>query len=163
MTISIIAAVADNNAIGRGSRLLCCIAEDMERFRRLTLGCAVIMGRKTFESIGKPLAGRTNIVVSRTLQACSGVTIAASLDLALRQCGGDSEVFVIGGESIYRAALPYAQRMYLTQIYARFDADTFFPAFNTADWQEVERTHFDCGKNFPYPFDFIVYEKRNIA
>jgi dihydrofolate reductase len=158
LIISIIAAIASNGGIGKNNRLLCRIAEDMERFKTLTTGHCVIMGRKTFESVGKVLPNRTNIVISSTLQPYEGVIIASTLPNALDLCKDEEEVFVIGGESIYRQALPLASRIYLTKIHGSFDADAFFPQIDYAQWHPVWQQHFDCGSDFVYPFDFIIYE-----
>jgi dihydrofolate reductase len=156
--ISIVVAVANGNAIGKDNRLLCCIAEDMERFKRLTTGHAVIMGRKTFASLPNPLPERTNIVMSRTMKSVKNVMVATSFDNALSLCN-DEEIFVIGGESVYEQALARAQRIYLTQIYADYDADTFFPQLDSTQWQEVARQHFSRGQYFLQPFAFVQYER----
>jgi dihydrofolate reductase len=158
MLISIIAAVDARNGIGKNNELLCRIAEDMKRFKKMTIGKTIIMGRKTYQGIGMPLPKRTNIVLSRTIVRNDGIMTAACLEDALMMCN-DSDVFVIGGANVFRAAMQAAQRMYLTKIHASFDADTYFPSVDMAQWQEIKREHFEKGKNFPHSFDFIVYEK----
>ena len=143
MTISIIAAVASDGAIGRHGDLVCHIREDMRHFRRLTMGHPVVMGRKTFESLpGGALPGRRNVVVTRNLSYhAEGIETFPSLEQAIRRLRADSsedvdaEIFIIGGGEIYRQAMPLASRLYLTQIGATFeDADTYFPEVDSAQW-----------------------------
>jgi dihydrofolate reductase len=143
MLISIIAAMDENRLIGRGNRLPWRLPADMEHFRRLTLGKPVIMGRKTFESLGKPLEKRTNIVLTANRDYhADGCIITHSMDEALSAAKGCEEVMIIGGAAIYALFLPRADRLYLTQIHARFSGDVYFPDFNPADWQEAKRI--DC-------------------
>ena len=156
MTISIIAAVSENSVIGNDNKLIWHISEDLKHFKKLTFGRPVIMGRKTFESLGKPLPGRTNIVITRNAGfEAEGCVTVNSLDEALAAADG-SDPFVIGGQSIYEAAEPIADVLYITRIHADCEGDTFFPEISD-EWIEVERTDFDCGKNFVYPFSFIKY------
>jgi dihydrofolate reductase len=165
LIINIIVAVAENNAIGKNNELLFCIAEDMARFRRLTTaGGAVIMGRKTFESLGaKPLPERRNIIVSRTLQTRTDTAIARSLDEALALCATDAETFIIGGAMLYKQAMTRAQRIYMTKVYAADDdADAFFPTLDSAQWRVVSREYYERGKEFNHPFEFILYERTRI-
>lgn len=135
MTISIIVAVAENQVIGFDNHLLWHISEDLKRFKCLTLGHHVIMGRKTYESVGKPLPGRINIVVSRqnnlTVEGC---LVAKSLEEALELAKQDSELFIIGGGDIYKQALPIADKIYFTRVHAGFPGDTFFPELNLSEW-----------------------------
>lgn len=159
MTLSIIVAVARNRAIGKNNRLLWHISEDLRYFKQITSGHTVIMGRKTFEAIGKPLPNRTNIVISRTLTPESHVSVAPGLNAAISQCRNDAEVFIIGGGSIYREALPLAHRLYLTEVHADYEGDTFFPEIDRHCWEEISRQDFPNGKAFPYPFSFVVYRK----
>lgn len=144
MTISIIAAVASDGAIGRQGDLVCHIREDMRHFRRLTMGHPVVMGRKTFESLpGGALSGRRNVVVTRNASyRADGIETFPSLEKAVERLSADSagdadaEIFIIGGGEIYRLAMPLASRLYLTQIDASFtDADTYFPEVNPAQWR----------------------------
>lgn len=145
MAISIIVAVTANNAIGAGGDLLFHISDDLRRFKQLTMGHPVVMGRKTFESLPKgPLPGRLNVVVSRTMEAPAdgsyavAPSIEKALEIAAAAPGGD-EVFVIGGGEIYRQALPVASRLCLTCIDSTVDdADTFFPEIDSAEWETVE-------------------------
>jgi len=133
--ISLIAAVARNGAIGRGNQLLCRISEDLKFFKRTTLGSPVIMGRKTWDSIGRPLPGRRNIVITRNPQwRAEGAERAASLPEAIEMVEGAARAFVIGGGEIYAQALPLADELVLTEIDADFDGDTFFPAWDHAQF-----------------------------
>jgi dihydrofolate reductase len=160
MLLSIIVAVARNGAIGKGNRLLWHIAEDLRYFKQLTWGHPVVMGRKTFESIGKPLPGRTNIVVSRSLSSPQdAIVIAPDLASAIAACPDEEEAFIIGGGSIYREALPLAHRIYLTEVHADYDADTFFPPIDQRLWREISRRDFPRGETFAGAFSFVVYAK----
>jgi dihydrofolate reductase len=159
MPVSLIAAMARNRVIGLEGRLPWRLPEDMAYFKRHTMGHAVVMGRKTLEGIGKPLAGRTNIVLSRdpSFQA-DGCLIAHSASEALGLSGG-AEVFIIGGESVYALFLPLASRLYITFIDSDYRGDAFFPAVNEAEWREVRsEPGIVDGKN-TVPHRFIVYER----
>ncbi len=160
--IALIAAVACNGVIGVENRLPWRLPEDMTRFRALTTGHSVIMGRRTWESIGKPLARRQNIVVTRVERAREeGVEFARSLDDALALVRLPAPVFVIGGEALYREALPRAKLMYLTEIQRDFDGDARFPAFDRSQWREISRTRhrtLDAADGFAY--HFAAYERR---
>jgi dihydrofolate reductase len=155
--VSLVAAVARNHVIGAGNRLPWHLPEDLKRFKRLTMGAPVIMGRKTHESIlerlGRPLPGRRHIVVTRQPDAgWPGCEVAHSLDDAIALALDAPEVFVIGGAELYRLALPRADRLHLTLIDADYPGDTLFPAFEPADWRETARE--------PGPgFAFVTYER----
>lgn len=177
MTISIIAAVADNGAIGRNNQLLWHITEDLRYFKRITTGHTVIMGRKTWESLGKPLPNRRNIVISRSLVAANsanspeanGVEVYENIEEALAAAAKEpttvanksaQEVFIIGGGEIYRQTLPYAHKLYLTLVHTNIAyADTFFPAINQNEWREISRESFDRGENFESPFEFVLFAR----
>ena len=165
MMLSLIAALASNHAIGKDNELLWHLPEDMRHFRETTRGKPVIMGRKTWESLPesfRPLPGRHNIVVSRDpAYQASGATLAGSLADALRQAEAEStaeEVFVIGGATLYRQALPLANRLYLTEIEQDFDGDVFFPDVQPQDWDEISRQP-SQGTSGPQ-FSFVVYQRR---
>jgi dihydrofolate reductase len=135
MTISIIVVVAENGAIGFDNHLLCHISEDLKRFKSLTLGHHIIMGRKTYESVGKPLPGRINIVITRQENfRAEGCLVVKSLEDALELAKQDSEVFIVGGGEIYRQALSITDKIYLTRIHAGLAGDTFFPELNLLEW-----------------------------
>ena len=159
--IAVIAAVARNGIIGVKNRLPWRLAEDMRRFRALTTGHAVVMGRRTWESIGNPLPGRQNIVVThRIRRSTPGVEFAASLDEALARVRLPDPVFVIGGETLYREALTRADLLYLTEIDRDFGGDARFPDFDRARWRESardDRTALDEPDAFTY--HFVVYER----
>ncbi len=158
--VAIIAAVASNGVIGSANALPWRLPEDLKRFKALTLGHPVIMGRKTFESIGRPLPGRRNIVISRNAAfSAEGCETAASLDAALAACAGTTdEVFVIGGGQIYAEALPVSDKLYLTEIKAEVDGDTRFPGFDRSAWRESLREphRSETGLHF----DFVIHERK---
>jgi dihydrofolate reductase len=144
MKLCLIVAVSRNGVIGRDNQLPWHLPEDLKFFKSVTMGKPILMGRKTFESIGRPLPGRTNIVISRDPQWHSaGVEVAQSLEAALQQgreachAAGAEEIMVIGGEQIYRMALPLADRLYLTQVDAEIEGDAYFPVVDFDDWQQV--------------------------
>lgn len=160
MRVSLIAALAENRVIGLNNALPWRLPNDLKRFRRLTTGHAVIMGRKNYESIGKPLPGRVNIVVTRNHDyRADGCLIAHSLDEALSLAGEDPEIFVIGGAQIYREALPRAERLYLTQVHAAVTGDTFFPEIGHRDWEETMRERHEADDKHAYAYSFVVLER----
>ena len=159
MTLSIIVAVAQDRAIGCANQLLCHISEDLKYFKQTTSGHTVIMGRKTFESIGKPLPNRTNIVISRTMTPREDIIVVPDLETAIARCNHENEVFIIGGGSVYQEALPIVRRIYLTEIHANFEADTFFPEWDKTQWEEISRQDFPRGEKFEHPFSFVVLER----
>lgn len=152
MRVHLIAALAANRVIGAGGKMPWHLSEDLKRFKRLTLGHPVVMGRKTWDSIGRPLPGRTNVVVSRSLPALEGAVVARSLDEALSRCGDAADVFVIGGGEIYREALPRADVLDLTLIGRDFEGDARFPAWDPREWREVAREEHVAPDGMPYVF-----------
>lgn len=162
-TLSIIVAQARNRVIGRDNKMPWHLPADLKHFKALTLSHPVIMGRKTFESIiaslGKPLPGRDNIVISRNAHfSAPGCIVAGSLEHALTACANAPEAFVIGGGEIYRQALPLAQRLYLTEIDADFDGEARFPEFDKTTWNETARRSFPAGEA-GFGYAFVTYEK----
>jgi dihydrofolate reductase len=158
--LSIIAALARNGVIGRANALPWRLSSDLKRFRALTMGHHIVMGRRTYESIGRALPGRISVVVSRDAKfAAPACTRAATLDEALEIAREDSEVFVIGGGELYRAALPRASRMYLTEVQADVTGDTYFPAFAREAWREVSRERSTAGANDEFAADFVIYDR----
>jgi dihydrofolate reductase len=157
-TVSLVAAIARNGGIGRGGQLLVRLPEDLRHFKRVTLGSPIVMGRKTWDSIGRPLPGRRNIVITRDAAwKAEGADRAGSLESALAMASPAAKVYVIGGAEIYRLALPLADELVLTEIDADYDADTFFPAWPRAAFRETTRdTH-----RSPEGFDFhiVTYQK----
>lgn len=160
--ISIIAAVAHHNAIGYKQELLCYLPADLKHFKELTSGHAIIMGRKTFESLPKgALPNRHNIVLTRDkLLQFTGCTTVTTMQEAIIAAEEDSELFIIGGASVYQEALAFANRIYLTLIDHQFEqADTFFPKWDEAVWCEVERKTFKADEKNRYDFSFITLER----
>ena len=160
-SLSLIVAASDNDVIGGSGHLPWKLPADMLHFKQLTMGHPIIMGRKTFESIGKPLSGRTNIVITRQkgFQAC-GATVVRSLEEALQICEEQDEVFVIGGAEIYSLALPLANKIYLTRINQGFLGDAFLFKIDSAVWKETAREDFPPQGNNLYPYSFLTYERR---
>lgn len=155
--ISIIAALAENNTIGINGNLPWQIPADLKHFKKLTLHKPVIMGRKTFASLGKPLPERENIIVSRNPYfAAAGCHVVNSLKEALDYVKNQEEVMIIGGAQIYAEALPLANRLYLTRVHANIPGDTFFPQFNIKEWQEIAREDFLADAKNPYDYSFVT-------
>jgi dihydrofolate reductase len=158
--VSIIVAVAQNGTIGDKNSLLWHIKEDMRFFRTTTSGHAVIMGRKTFESLGsKPLPKRTNIVITRQDVEFEGALTAHSLEEAIRMADGDEEIFVIGGAQIYAEALKVADRLYITRVEHDYEGDTSFPEFDLSAWRLVAEERHERGEEYEYPFSFQTFDR----
>ncbi len=156
--LTLIAAVARNGIIGRDNALPWRLPEDLKHFKALTTGHPIVMGRKTWKSLGRPLPGRHNIVVTRdALYRAEGVTVVNSLEDALRLASDSGELFVIGGAEVYRLALPLADRLQFTEIDADFDGDTYFPVFDRAAWRETSRERHRSASGFDYAF--VTYER----
>lgn len=161
MTISIIAAMGSNRGLGFDNKLPWHLPDDLKRFKTLTTEHAIILGRKTYESIGKPLPNRKNIVVTRNPNyEAPGCIVVPSMEAALREAAGDNEVFVIGGAEIYALGLPHADKMYLTLVDADVPASVFFPKFNEEGWHITKTEAHDKDEKHPYSFVFNVYEKK---
>lgn len=157
MKIALIAAMAANRVIGKNNQLAWRLPEDLQYFKRVTLGHHLIMGRKTWDSIGRPLPGRTTIVISRQADfSPAGALVAHSLEQALQLCQGQEQVFVVGGAQIYALALPLAQRLYLTELAIEVDGDAWFPEFDAAQWQRVSH---DPHQGADFAYAFSVYER----
>lgn len=160
MTLTIIAAIGRNGEIGRGGGLPWRLPADLAFFKRTTIGHAVIMGRRTFDEVKKPLPGRENIVVTRNRAfAAEGVVSVGSLGEAIAHCAGRDEVFVIGGAEIYRQALKIADRMILTRIDGEFEADTHFPEFDASAWREISRENHAADEKNRWGYSFVVMER----
>jgi dihydrofolate reductase len=158
--ISLVAALARNRVIGRGGTLPWHLPDDQKFFRRLTLDHTVIMGRKTFEEIRRPLANRRNVVISRNPAfRPAGVTVVPSLKEALALGATEREVFVIGGGEIYREALPLADRLYLTVVHAEVEGDTTFPAFEGEEWALESEEFHPADQRHAWPFTIRVYHR----
>ena len=164
MNLSLIVAVADNGVIGQQNGLPWRLPEDLKRFKALTMGKPIVMGRKTFDSIGKPLPGRTNIVITRQSDmTIPGCVVVDSLPAAIVAAGEANEVMVIGGAEIYRQALPQARRVYLTQVHAQIQGDAYFPTLfsllNSARWRELSREDYSADERHAYAYSFLVLER----
>lgn len=157
----IIVAIADNNAIGKDNALLWHISEDLKFFKRTTTGCPVIMGRKTFESIGRPLPKRTNIVVSRGFDAPEGIIVVGSLSEAYTVADGSYErCFVIGGGQIYAQALADADRLIVTHVHTVIEeADTYFPQIDPSVWEVEDRSEMFHDEESGFDFEFVTYKR----
>lgn len=158
--ISIIAAMARNRVIGIDNTLPWRLPEDLKHFKTLTLGHHILMGRKTWESLGRPLPGRTSVVISRSRNLqIPGCLVANSIAEAVAVCNIDNEIFFIGGEELYRQALDVADRIYLTEIKADFTGDAWFPEFDMNLWQETGRQ--PCKSESGLECDFLIYDKKS--
>ena len=160
--ISLIVAAAENNAIGKNNQLLWHLPNDLKFFKNTTWGMPVIMGRKTFESVNKPLPGRFNIVITRQADwKADGVIVASDLQDALKKAAETNckEFFIIGGGEIFTQALPETDRIYLTRIHHDFDGDVFFPVLKADEWKEAERHDFPPDAKNKYGYSFRVYER----
>jgi len=171
MTISLIAAVAENGAIGKDNQLLWHLPADLQHFKRLTSGHTVVMGRKTFESIraanrGKPLPNRTNVVVTRQPDyRADGCQVVNSLEEALQPSAipnPKSQIFIIGGAELYAQALPLADKLYLTEVKASPDGDVFFPTINLMDWDEASRLPHPADERHAHAFEFVELERSGL-
>jgi dihydrofolate reductase len=165
MRISILVAVAENGIIGRRGQLPWRLSDDLRRFKQLTTGHAIIMGRRTWESIGRALPGRRTVVVSRSLDFrpnVAGVETATGLDQALEiaEAAGDEEAFVVGGAELYRESLSRADRLYLTRVCAAVDGDTSFPNIEWKNWQLAESEDHDANEKNEYAYRFETYDRR---
>lgn len=161
MKLSIIVAMAANGVIGKDNTLPWRLRADLARFKRLTMGHHLLVGRKTWESIGRPLPGRTMVVITRRDGfSADGIRVAGSIDEALEiaRRAGETEAFVAGGAEIYRQVLERADRLYLTRIHAAIEGDTFFPELDGSRWREVAREDREPDERNPYPFSFVDYE-----
>ncbi len=158
--LSIIVAVAENGVIGDNNALLWHISEDMRYFRATTSAHTVVMGRKTYESIGRPLPKRRNIILSRGDITIEGCQVLHSLDEAIAATQDEEEVFIIGGAEIYAQALSVAQRLYITHIEAAYQGDTLFPEWQDGSWELTRSERFERGEEFDKPFSFNLYERK---
>jgi dihydrofolate reductase len=167
MRIALIAALAENRVIGRNNALPWRLPEDLKHFKSLTIGHCVLMGHRTYTSIGRPLPERTNIVLSRDpATAYEGVTVAPNLDagLAIAQKAGHETIFVIGGEAVYAAILPVADTLYLTRVHAEIEGDAYFPEFADSgktpnSWQRIHATAHAADERHPYAFTFEQWKR----
>ena len=161
MKISLIVAMASNRVIGHNNQMPWHLSADLKRFKKITLGSTIVMGRKTFESIGRPLPGRINIIISRTPSyKPEGCMVVNSVESALEAgCQTAERIFVIGGSTLYESFLPVADTLFITQINKVFEGDTFFPKINDQQWALVEREDIDDDPDVTFGYSFLKLEK----
>lgn len=157
MIISLIAAVAANHVIGNKNQLPWHLPADLKHFKQITTGNTIVMGRKTFDSIGKPLPNRRNIVISKTITQIAGYEVCPSLEDAINLCRNEAEIFVIGGTEIFNQAFPLANRIYLTRIDQDFEGDAFFPKIDEKIWKQTEQEYFNPDEKNPYYYAFFTF------
>jgi len=158
--ITIIAAVAENNALGKDNELIWHLPADLKRFKKITDGHHIIMGRKTFESLGKPLPNRTTIIITRNpTYKVDGCIVVNSLDEALIKAIPDENPFILGGAEIYKQALPIADILDLTIVHQSFEADAFFPIIDLTNWEEIARKNYTADDKNIYDFSFVKYKR----
>lgn len=161
MIKSIVVAVASNHAIGRNNDLLWHLPEDLKRFKSLTTGHHIIMGRKTYDSIGKPLPKRTSVVISANRNlTIEGVAVVHSLQEAFEFCEGEEEVFIIGGGRIYEQALAHADKLYYTQVDVELDGDTYFPEIRLDDWDILKKERVEQSETNAYAFTYYELARK---
>lgn len=157
--ISIIVAASTNNVIGVRGELPWRLSDDLRHFKATTMGKPIVMGRKTYESIGRPLPGRQNIVITRQANfVAEGCDVVASLEDAAAKTGDEKEIVVIGGSEIYSLALPMAERLYLTRVHAEVDGDAFFPEIDKTEWRLMTDEPHEADERNEYPYSFRVFE-----
>lgn len=163
MKISLIVAMASNRVIGLNNQMPWHLSADLKKFKKITMGSPILMGRKTYESIGRPLPGRTNIIVSRNPDyQQEGCLVFNDLDMAIKKaCESAKEVFVIGGSDLYETILPIADTIYLTIINREFHGDAFFPDIDLNFWSEIEREDINDDPDAAFSYSFLKFEKRN--
>lgn len=162
--ISIIAAVSEDGGIGRNNELLWHIPEDLKRFKKLTYGKTVVMGKKTWESLpGKPLPGRKNVVITDKPEECFDYSVTAySIEDALSKCDKNEEIFIIGGGSIYRQFMNLADRLYITHVHKKIPADVFFPEIDPKIWKVADKEEFIPEDKEGIPYTYIIYERKYV-
>ena len=159
MYITIVVAISSNYAIGKNNQLLWHLPNDLKHFKDITAGGTVIMGRKTYDSVGRPLPKRRNIIITRQTIEIAGCEVVNSLDAAIALCEDEAEIFIVGGAEIYRQAMHICNRIYLTIVHHSFDADTFFPEIDYKDWKETTREDHETDEKHAFNYSFITLEK----
>ena len=159
--LTIIAAVAKNNALGKNNDLIWHLPADLKRFKEITLGHHIIMGRKTFESLGKPLPNRTTIIITRNPDYIApGCIIVNELEEAIKAAAVDENPFILGGAEIYKQAMSFADILDLTLVHESFDGDAFFPNIDMSKWTEMSRQDFKADEKNKYDYSFVQYKKK---
>lgn len=160
MNINIIVATAQNNAIGKNNQLLWHLPADLKHFKQVTSGHTILMGRKTYDSIGRPLPNRRNIVITRQAISIEGCEVASSVDEGLELCHGEEEVFVIGGAEIYEQTIDRCKRIYLTLVHQNFDGDAYFSELDETKWKIISRTDHEADEKNTLAYSFLIMEHR---
>jgi len=159
MIVSIVVAISENHAIGKDNKLLWYLPKDLKHFKDITTGGTVIMGRKTYDSVGKPLPKRRNIIITRQPITIEGCEVVNSIEAALDLCRDEDEVFIVGGAEIYKQAMHLTDRIYLTIVHENIDGDTYFPEIKEDIWKETERADHEPDEKNALPFSFITLER----
>jgi len=161
MNISIVVAISENNAIGKNNQLLWHLPADLKHFKEITTGHPILMGRKTYDSIGRPLPNRRNIVITRQQElVIPGVEIVNSIAEAISLCAQEKEVFIIGGAEIYKSAIAFTNRIYLTIVHQHYEADAFFPALVLDEWQEIHQEYHPADEKNSVAYTFSTLERK---
>jgi dihydrofolate reductase len=161
MRRSIVAAMTENRVIGRDNALPWHLRDDLRRFKAITMGHTVVMGRKTWDSVGKPLPGRTTVVLSRDAGfRPAGVSVVQTMNEALELAGHDDEIFIVGGGEVFRQIIAVADRIYLTIIHAQLEGDAFFPTFDENEWRIIEDEEHPADQWNDHPFRFVTYDRK---
>ncbi len=160
MIVTIVVAISENHVIGKDNKLLWHLPADLKHFKDITTGHSIIMGRKTYESVGKPLPKRRNIIITRQAISIEGCEVVNSVEAALELCKGEQEVFIVGGAEIYRQSLNLTDRIYLTIVHQTFEGDSFFPEIDPKQWKEVSREDHQPDDRNNLPYSFITLETR---
>jgi dihydrofolate reductase len=160
MITSIVVAISENNAIGKNNQLLWYLPADLKHFKNITTGHTVIMGRKTYDSMGKPLPNRRNIIITRQDITIEGCEVVKSIADALALGAGEKEIFILGGAEIYKQSINLTDRIYLTIVHQKFDADSFFPEINYDEWRETEREDHQPDEKNKLAYSFITLDRR---
>ena len=157
-----VVAVSENNAIGKDNKLLWYLPNDLKHFKEITTGHTVIMGRKTFDSVGNPLPNRRNIIITRNKTTIPGCEVANSIKQAIELCADENEVFIVGGAEIYKQSIGITNIIYLTKVHQTFEADTFFPEINNKQWTEITREDFEADDKNKIPYSFITLKNTKL-
>lgn len=159
MTTSIVVAISENHVIGKDNKLLWYLPNDLKHFKNITTGHTVIMGRKTYDSVGKPLPKRRNIIITRQNITIEGCEVVSSIEAALALCANEEEVFIVGGAEIYKQSLHLTDRIYLTIVHKEFEGDSFFPEIAKNEWKEIYREDYQPDEKNSLSYSFITYER----
>ncbi|MDB5010718.1 MAG: dfrA [Mucilaginibacter sp.] len=159
MIVSIVVAISENHAIGKDNKLLWHLPNDLKHFKEITTGHTIIMGRKTYDSVGRPLPNRRNIIITRQNMTIAGCEVVNSIDAALALCADEAEVFIVGGAEIYRQSLQLTDRIYLTIVHQEFDGDSYFPDIKENEWAATAREDHEPDNKNLLPYSFITFKR----